>query len=77
MLDPESRATAAEALMLPYFTEFREPEEETEAQPYDHSLDNTDQLLDQWKRKDGGEAGTDNGAREQKKWMLKEKGAMR
>ncbi|KAF3854518.1 hypothetical protein F7725_022573 [Dissostichus mawsoni] len=50
LLDPESRATAAEALMLPYFTEFREPEEETEAQPYDHSLDNTDQPLDQWKR---------------------------
>ncbi|KAK1887805.1 Mitogen-activated protein kinase 12 [Dissostichus eleginoides] len=50
LLDPESRTTAAEALMLPYFTEFREPEEETEAQPYDHSLDNTDQPLDQWKR---------------------------
>ncbi|KAF1387096.1 hypothetical protein EPR50_G00085180 [Perca flavescens] len=50
LLDPESRVTAADALMLPYFTEFREPEEETEAQPYDHSLDNTDQTLDQWKR---------------------------
>uniref|UniRef100_A0A8D0CSV1 mitogen-activated protein kinase n=1 Tax=Sander lucioperca TaxID=283035 RepID=A0A8D0CSV1_SANLU len=37
LLDPESRVTAADALMLPYFTEFREPEEETET-------------LDQWKR---------------------------
>nr|AXF94774.1 mitogen-activated protein kinase 12 [Lateolabrax maculatus] len=50
LLDPESRVTAAEALSLPYFTEFREPEEETEAQPYDHSLDNMDLPLNQWKR---------------------------
>lgn len=54
LLDPESRATAAEALALPYFTEFREPEEETEAQPYDHSLDNAELPLSQWKRKDEG-----------------------
>ncbi|XP_037622078.1 mitogen-activated protein kinase 12 isoform X2 [Sebastes umbrosus] len=50
LLDPECRVTAAEALIMPYFTEYREPEDETEAQPYDHSLDNTDQSLDQWKR---------------------------
>ncbi|KAM9816194.1 mitogen-activated protein kinase 12 [Syngnathus typhle] len=50
LLDPESRVTAADALLLPYFSEFREPEEETEAQPYDHSLDNTDLALEQWKR---------------------------
>lgn len=55
LLDPDSRATAAEALTLPYFTEFREPDEEKEAQPYDHSLDNTDLPLSQWKRKDEGE----------------------
>ena len=57
LLDPQSRATAAEALTLPYFTEFRETEEETEAQPYDHSLDNADLTLDQWKRKDEGGGG--------------------
>uniref|UniRef100_A0A8C4HZH5 mitogen-activated protein kinase n=1 Tax=Dicentrarchus labrax TaxID=13489 RepID=A0A8C4HZH5_DICLA len=50
LLDPESRVSAAEALTLPYFSEFRDPEEETEAQPYDHSLDNTDLPLNQWKR---------------------------
>lgn len=55
MLDPQSRVTAAEALTLPYFTEFRESEEEMEAQPYDHSVENTDLLVDQWKRKDEGE----------------------
>uniref|UniRef100_A0A3P8SWG5 mitogen-activated protein kinase n=1 Tax=Amphiprion percula TaxID=161767 RepID=A0A3P8SWG5_AMPPE len=50
LLDPERRVNAAEALALPYFSEFREPEEETEAQPYDHSLDNANLTLDQWKR---------------------------
>ncbi|XP_062318602.1 mitogen-activated protein kinase 12 [Osmerus eperlanus] len=50
LLDPERRVTAAEALGLPYFSEFREPEEETEAQPYDTSLDNTELPLEQWKR---------------------------
>ncbi|XP_056138710.1 mitogen-activated protein kinase 12 [Lampris incognitus] len=50
LLDPESRVTAGEALSLPYLSEFREPEEETEAQPYDHSLDNTDLPLADWKR---------------------------
>ena len=54
LLDPESRATAAEALALPYFTEFRDQEEETEAQLYDHSLDNAELPLSQWKRKDEG-----------------------
>lgn len=52
LLDPESRATAAEALVLPYFTEFRDPEDETEAQLYDHSLDNAELPLSQWKRED-------------------------
>ncbi|KAL0968482.1 hypothetical protein UPYG_G00267420 [Umbra pygmaea] len=50
LLDPERRVTAAEALALPYFSEFREPEEETEAQLYDHSVDNSDLSLEQWKR---------------------------
>lgn len=50
LLDPDSRVTAAEALSLPYFSVFREPDEETEALPYDHSLDNTDHTVDEWKR---------------------------
>ncbi len=50
VLDPDKRVSAAEALELPLFTEFREPEEETEALPYDHSMDNTEMPLDQWKR---------------------------
>lgn len=59
LLDPQSRVTAAEALTLPYFSEFREPDEETEAQLYDHSLDNADLSLEQWKREDElGEGGS-------------------
>lgn len=50
VLDPEKRVSATEALELPLFTEFREPEEETEAMPYDHSMDNMELPLDQWKR---------------------------
>ncbi|XP_064795730.1 mitogen-activated protein kinase 12b [Oncorhynchus masou masou] len=50
LLDPERRVSASEALAMPFFSEFREPEEETEAQSYDNSMDNTDLPLEQWKR---------------------------
>ncbi|KAG7259324.1 hypothetical protein CRUP_006593 [Coryphaenoides rupestris] len=50
LLDPESRATAGEALELPYFADLGEAEDETLAQPYDHTLDNAELTLDQWKR---------------------------
>ncbi|XP_077049605.1 mitogen-activated protein kinase 12 [Siphateles boraxobius] len=50
LLDPESRITAAEGLALPFFSDLHEPEEETEAPPYDHSLDEADQSVEQWKR---------------------------
>ncbi|XP_066561613.1 mitogen-activated protein kinase 12b isoform X1 [Amia ocellicauda] len=51
LLDPQCRVSAAAALSLPFFSDFREPEEETEAQLYDHSLDNTQLSVEQWKRK--------------------------
>ncbi|XP_076862818.1 mitogen-activated protein kinase 12b [Brachyhypopomus gauderio] len=50
VLDPDRRVSAASALELTMFSEFREPEEETEALPYDHSMDNADLQLEQWKR---------------------------
>uniref|UniRef100_A0A8C9YY17 mitogen-activated protein kinase n=1 Tax=Sander lucioperca TaxID=283035 RepID=A0A8C9YY17_SANLU len=50
LLDPEQRVSASEALELPFFSEFRDAEEETEALPYDQTMDNTDLPLDQWKR---------------------------
>lgn len=54
LLDPEQRVSASEALELPFFSEFRDAEEETEALPYDQTMDNTDLPLDQWKRKREG-----------------------
>lgn len=51
LLDPERRVSASEALDLPFFSEYRDEEEETEALPYDQTMDNTDLPLDQWKRK--------------------------
>jgi len=51
LLDPECRVSASEALELPFFCEFRDADEETEALPYDQTMDNTDLPLDQWKRK--------------------------
>ncbi len=53
LLDPEQRVSASEALELPFFSDFRDAEEETEALPYDQTMDNTDLPLDQWKRKRG------------------------
>lgn len=50
LLDPEERVSASEALDLDFFTEFRDVDEETEALPYDQTMDNTDLQLDQWKR---------------------------
>ncbi|CAF88447.1 unnamed protein product, partial [Tetraodon nigroviridis] len=50
LLDPEERVSASEALGLDFFTEFRDVEEETDAQPYDQTMDNTELQLDQWKR---------------------------
>uniref|UniRef100_A0A672F9I8 mitogen-activated protein kinase n=1 Tax=Salarias fasciatus TaxID=181472 RepID=A0A672F9I8_SALFA len=50
LLDPEQRVAAAAALQLPFFSDFREAEEEAEAPPYDQTLDNSDLPLEQWKR---------------------------
>lgn len=55
LLDPEQRVSASEALELPFFSEFRDTDEETEALPYDQTIDNMDLQLDQWKRKEGAE----------------------
>lgn len=53
LLDPEQRVSASDALELPFFSEYRDAELETEALPYDQTIDNTDLQLEQWKRKRG------------------------
>ncbi|XP_069489532.1 mitogen-activated protein kinase 13 isoform X1 [Ambystoma mexicanum] len=49
-LDVDKRLTASEALEHPYFDEYRDQEEETEAPPYDDSLEQQKLTVDEWKR---------------------------
>uniref|UniRef100_A0A8C4VHB7 mitogen-activated protein kinase n=1 Tax=Gopherus evgoodei TaxID=1825980 RepID=A0A8C4VHB7_9SAUR len=50
-LDVEKRLTATEALAHPYFDQFRDIEEETEAQQsYDDSLEHEKLSVDEWRR---------------------------
>ncbi|NXC20119.1 MK13 kinase, partial [Corythaeola cristata] len=50
-LDVEKRLTATEALAHPYFDQFRDVEEETEAQQsYDDSLEHKKLSIDEWRR---------------------------
>ncbi|KAM4675391.1 mitogen-activated protein kinase 12 [Discoglossus pictus] len=50
VLDAEKRITATEALAHPYFEQFHDIDDETEADPYDDSFDNLELPLDEWKR---------------------------
>ncbi|NXJ14310.1 MK13 kinase, partial [Odontophorus gujanensis] len=50
-LDVEKRLTATEALAHPYFDQFRDIEEETEAQQsYDDSLEHEKLSIEEWKK---------------------------
>ncbi|NXB20319.1 MK13 kinase, partial [Rhagologus leucostigma] len=50
-LDVEKRLTATEALAHPYFDQFRDIEEETEAQhSYDDSLEHEKLSIEEWKK---------------------------
>ncbi|XP_007670063.1 mitogen-activated protein kinase 13 isoform X2 [Ornithorhynchus anatinus] len=49
-LDVEKRLTATQALAHPFFDQFRDPEEETEAQhPFDDSLEHEKLTVEEWK----------------------------
>lgn len=51
-LDVEKRLTATEALAHPYFDQFRDIEEETEAQQsYDDSLEHEKLSINEWRSK--------------------------
>ncbi|KAM4796695.1 mitogen-activated protein kinase 13 isoform 2-T2 [Rhinophrynus dorsalis] len=49
-LDVEKRLTATEALEHPYFDEYRDEDEETEAPPYDDSLEREKLSVEEWRR---------------------------
>lgn len=50
VLDAEQRITAAEGLAHPYFEQYRDPEEETETDPYDDTHDKAKLTVNEWKR---------------------------
>ncbi|KAM4749593.1 mitogen-activated protein kinase 12 [Rhinophrynus dorsalis] len=50
VLDAEKRITATEALAHPYFEQFHDIDDETEADPYDDSFDNVELPLEEWRR---------------------------
>ncbi|KAM5286997.1 mitogen-activated protein kinase 13 isoform 3-T3 [Hipposideros larvatus] len=49
-LDVDKRLTASQALTHPFFEPFRDPEEETEAQKFDDSLEHEKLTVDEWKQ---------------------------
>ncbi|MEQ2279301.1 Mitogen-activated protein kinase 14A [Ameca splendens] len=50
VLDADKRITATEALEHPYFSQYHDPEDEPEAEPYDQSFESRELEIDEWKR---------------------------
>ncbi|MGH0128901.1 UNVERIFIED_CONTAM: hypothetical protein FKN15_028648 [Acipenser sinensis] len=50
VLDTDKRITAAEALAHPYFTQYHDPDDEPEAEPYDQSFESRELEIEEWKR---------------------------
>ncbi|XP_021114395.1 mitogen-activated protein kinase 11 isoform X2 [Heterocephalus glaber] len=49
VLDSDQRVSAAEALGHAYFSQYHDPEDEPEAEPYDESVEAKDRTLEEWK----------------------------
>ncbi|XP_035595280.1 mitogen-activated protein kinase 14A isoform X2 [Oncorhynchus keta] len=50
VLDTDKRITAAEALAHPYFSQYHDPDDEPEADPYDQSFESRELEIEEWKR---------------------------
>ncbi|XP_013991178.1 mitogen-activated protein kinase 14A isoform X1 [Salmo salar] len=50
VLDTDERITAAEALAHPYFSQYHDPDDEPEADPYDQSFESRELEIEEWKR---------------------------
>ncbi|KAM9344352.1 mitogen-activated protein kinase 14A isoform 1-T1 [Pholidichthys leucotaenia] len=50
VLDADKRITAEEALAHPYFSQYHDPDDEPEAEPYDQSFESHDLQIEEWKR---------------------------
>lgn len=51
MLDTDKRITASEALAHPYFSQYHDPDDEPEAEPYDQSFESRELEIEEWKSK--------------------------
>ncbi|KAJ8258301.1 hypothetical protein COCON_G00173130 [Conger conger] len=50
VLDTDKRITASEALAHPYFTQYHDPDDEPEADPYDQSFESRELEIQEWRR---------------------------
>uniref|UniRef100_A0A8D3D5I9 mitogen-activated protein kinase n=1 Tax=Scophthalmus maximus TaxID=52904 RepID=A0A8D3D5I9_SCOMX len=50
VLDTDKRITASEALAHPYFSQYHDPDDEPEAEPYDQSFESRDLEIEEWKQ---------------------------
>ncbi len=51
VLDTDKRITASLALAHPYFSQYHDPDDEPEAEPYDQSFESRDLDIEEWQRK--------------------------
>lgn len=49
MLDSDQRVSAAEALAHAYFSQYHDPDDEPEAEPYDESVEAKERTVEEWK----------------------------
>ncbi|XP_029630239.1 mitogen-activated protein kinase 14A isoform X1 [Salmo trutta] len=50
VLDTDKRITASEALAHPYFSQYHDPDDEPESEPYDQSFESRELEIEEWKR---------------------------
>lgn len=51
VLDTDKRITASQALAHPYFSQYHDPDDEPEAEPYDQSFESRELEIEEWKSK--------------------------
>lgn len=49
VLDTDKRITASKALAHPYFSQYHDPDDEPEADPYDQSFESRELEIEEWK----------------------------
>uniref|UniRef100_A0A671NMD4 mitogen-activated protein kinase n=1 Tax=Sinocyclocheilus anshuiensis TaxID=1608454 RepID=A0A671NMD4_9TELE len=50
VLDTDKRITASQALAHPYFSQYHDPDDEPEAEPYDQSFESRELDIEEWKQ---------------------------